>query len=102
GYTQQDIINAAKILTGWTISGRGIVNGREDDGAFWFDSMMHVDGDKVVMGQTFKSGGVDEGEQLIKMLANRPETAKFISRKLARRFIADDPPDAVVTAASRT
>jgi uncharacterized protein (DUF1800 family) len=102
GYTQQDIIEVAKILTGWTIGSQGFANAREDDGVFFFDPMMHVDGDKVVLGQTFRGGGVEEGEALLKMLAHRPETARFISTKLARRFIADDPPDAVVEAASRT
>ena len=102
GYTQQDIIEVAKILTGWTVGTRGFVNAREGDGVFWFDPVMHVEGDKVVLGQTFPSGGVEEGEALLKMLAARPETARFISTKLARRFIADDPPEAVVEEASRT
>ncbi len=102
GYTQQDIIEVAKILTGWTVGTRGFVNAREADGVFWFDPIMHVEGDKVALGRTFPSGGVDEGEALLTMLAHRPETARFISTKLARRFIADDPPEAVVEAASRT
>jgi uncharacterized protein (DUF1800 family) len=67
-----------------------------------FDPLMHVDGDKVVLGKTIKSGGVEEGEQLLRMLAHHESTARFISTKLARRFISDDPPAAVVTAASRT
>ncbi len=70
----------------------GIVNGRDEDGVFKFDPLMHVEGDKVVLGQTIKSGGIEEGEQLLKMLAHHPSTARFISTKLARRFIADDPP----------
>jgi len=102
GYTQQDIVEVAKVLTGWTISGAGIPNGREDDGVFFFDPLMHVDGDKKVLGQTIPSGGVDEGEKLLKMLAAHPSTARFIATKLARRFIADDPPAAVIDAASRT
>ena len=102
GYTQQDVVAVAKILSGWTISTRGLVNGREDDGVFAFDPLMHVDGDKVVLGQTIKSGGVDEGEALLKILARHPSTARFISTKLARRFIADDPPRAVIDQASRT
>ena len=102
GYTQQDVIEVAKVLTGWTISGEGIVNGREDDGVFKFDPLLHVDGSKVVLGQTIKSGGVDEGEQVIRMLARHPSTARFVSMKLARRFVADDPPVEVVQAASRT
>jgi len=102
GYSQQDIIEVSKILTGWTISGSGIVNGREDDGAFAFDPLLHIDGDKVVMGETIRSGGVEEGEHLLGMLARHPSTARFVSTKLARRFVADDPPAQVVDAASRT
>ena len=102
GYTQKDIIEVAKILSGWTIGTRGFVNAREEDGVFLFDPLMHVDGDKVVLGQTFKSGGVEEGEALIRMLANRPETARFIATKLARRFISDTPPQTVIDEASRT
>lgn len=102
GYSQQDVIEVAKALTGWTIDSSGIINGRDDDGVFMFDELMHVDGDKVVLGQTFESGGVDDGEQVIRMLARHPSAARFISTKLARRFVADDPPEAVVAAAART
>ena len=102
GYTQQDVIEVAKVLTGWTISGQGLVNGREDDGVFAFDPILHVEGDKTVLGRVIKSGGVEEGEQLLKMLAHHPATARFVATKLARRFVADDPPAAVVDAAART
>lgn len=102
GYTQQDVVEVAKILTGWTISGRGIINGREDDGVFAFDPLLHVDSDKVVLGQKITSGGIEEGEALVKMLARHPATARFLATKLARRFVADDPAADVVDAASRT
>ncbi|MGH9387025.1 MAG: DUF1800 family protein, partial [Vicinamibacterales bacterium] len=102
GYTQQDVIEVAKVFTGWTISGRGIVNGREDDGVFVFDPLLHVDGDKTVLGRTITSGGVEEGEQVLRLLAAQPSTARFIAMKLARRFVADDPPAEVVQAAART
>ncbi len=101
GYDQQDVIEVAEILTGWTISGRGLINGREDDGVFMFDPLMHVQGDKIVMGKTIKSGGVEEGERLIRMLASHPSTARFIATKLVRRFVADDPPAEAVEAAAR-
>jgi uncharacterized protein (DUF1800 family) len=101
GYRQEDVVAVAKILTGWTIGTRGLVNAREEDGVFMFDPLMHVDGDKVVMGKTIKGGGVDEGEQLLKMLAEHESTARFISTKLARRLVADDPPAAVIENASR-
>jgi uncharacterized protein (DUF1800 family) len=102
GYTQQDVIEVAKVLSGWTISAQGLVNGREDDGVFTFDPVLHVEGDKTVLGRVIKSGGIEEGEQLLKMLAHHPATARFIATKLARRFVADDPPPGVVDAAART
>ena len=102
GYTQQDVIEVAKVLTGWTIRTDGIVHALDDEGVFAFDPLLHVDGDKVVLGRTIKSGGIEEGEQVIRMLAQHPSTARFIATKLARRFVADDPPADVVAAASRT
>jgi len=102
GYSQQDVEEVAKVLTGWTISGEGLVNGRENDGVFAFDPLMHVEGDKTVLGRTIPSGGIEEGEQLLRMLAAHPSTARFISTKLVRRFVADDPPQALVDAAART
>lgn len=102
GYTQKDVIEVAKVLTGWTVSGEGIVNGREEDGVFRFDPLLHIEGDKVVLGRTIKAGGVDQGEQVIQMLGRHPSTARFIATKLARRFVADDPPAEVVQAAART
>lgn len=101
GYTQEDIIELAKVLTGWTISGAGLVNGREDDGVFVFDPLLHVDGDKTVMGQTIKAAGIEEGEQVIEMLARHASTARFIATKLTRRFVADDPPQEVVDVGAR-
>jgi uncharacterized protein (DUF1800 family) len=106
GYTQQDIIEVAKILTGWTTTawnrGDGIEAIGADGGRFVFDSLLHVEGDKTVMSQRIPSGGINEGEQLLRMLARHPSTARFISTKLVRRFVADNPPTAVVDAAART
>lgn len=97
GYTQQDVIEVARALTGWTV-----VGGRDGEGEFHFDPMIHEPGDKVVLGRTIESAGVEEGEQILRMLARHPSTARFISTKLARRFVADDPPEAVVDAAAET
>ncbi len=96
GYTQQDVQEVAKAFTGWTMTG-----GR-DDGTFQFLPLIHVSGDKTVLGRTFKSGGKDEGMAILQMLARHPSTAHYISFKLARRFIADEPPENVVTAAAQT
>src|SRR6202030_4701749 len=80
GYTQQDVIAMAECLTGWTI--------REPrkDPAFEFKPEFHATGKKVVMGRTFYDGGMNDGEEALKMLANHPSTGIFVSRKLARHF----------------
>ncbi|MFQ5929802.1 MAG: DUF1800 domain-containing protein [Acidobacteriota bacterium] len=96
GYSQEDVIQVAKCLTGWTVTRP------RQRGAFRFEPLLHAQGDKVVLGQTIKSAGIEEGEQVIKILALHPSTARFISTKLVRRFVADDPPEDLVNAASRT
>jgi uncharacterized protein (DUF1800 family) len=90
GYTQQDVIAMANCLTGWTI--------REPrkDPEFVFKPEFHTEGKKVVMGHTFDYGGMKDGEEALKMLANDPHTAKFISTKLARHFVSDNPPPALI------
>jgi uncharacterized protein (DUF1800 family) len=90
GYTQQDVIAMAECLTGWTI--------REPrkDPEFVFKPEFHAAGKKVVMGRTFYDGGMNDGEEALKMLANHPSTGLFISRKLARHFVSDNPPAALV------
>lgn len=98
GYTQDDVLQVARAFTGWTISGWT----ERQDGSFVFDPALHEAGDKVVMGRTIPEGGMDEGLAILDMLAHHPSTARFISTKLARRFVADDPPAAVVEAAART
>ncbi len=96
GYSQEDVIQVARALTGWTITAP------RQGGSFQFQPLLHEKGDKVVLGQTIRSGGLEEGEQVIKMLARHPSTARFISTKLVRRFVADDPPEDLVDAASLT
>jgi uncharacterized protein (DUF1800 family) len=90
GYTQADVIQAARVLTGWTID-RPFMGGD-----FTFNPNRHEPGSKKVMNQRFKDGGEKEGRELLHFLAMRPATAQFISRKLAMRFVADDPPQALV------
>ncbi|HXX71045.1 MAG TPA: DUF1800 domain-containing protein [Candidatus Acidoferrum sp.] len=91
GYTQQDVIEMAKCLTGWTV--------REPrrDPAYVFKPEFHTAGKKVVMGHTFDYGGERDGLEALKMLANDPHTAKFISAELARHFVSDNPPATLVT-----
>ena len=93
GYTQQDVINVARIFTGWSIE-------RPDRGAgFVFHDWAHDQGDKVVLGQKFKSDGEDEGIRLLKFLANQHATMHHVSAKLCARLVADEPPDGCVDAA---
>jgi uncharacterized protein (DUF1800 family) len=90
GYTQQDVIAMAEVLTGWT------VHEPRKDPEFFFDERIHVHGKEVVMSRTFNSGGIKDGEEALKMLANHPSTAKFISTELARHFVSDHPPQPLI------
>ena len=95
GYTQQDVIEVAKILTGWTI------DRARAGGSFIFRPQMHEPGSKTVMGKKFGEDGEKEGEKLLDMLAAHPSTAKHIAFKLAQRFVADEPPAALVDRAAK-
>jgi uncharacterized protein (DUF1800 family) len=90
GYTQEDVIEMAKCLTGWTI--------REPrrDPEYMFRPEFHTTGKKVVMGRTFDYGGEKDGEEALRMLANDPRAAKFLSTELARHFVSDEPPQSLV------
>jgi uncharacterized protein (DUF1800 family) len=94
GYTQQDVEEVARTLTGWTITGQNA----PDPGEFIFRPGLHDDGEKTILGVRFPAGqGEKDGEQLLAMLASHPSTAQFISTKLARRFVADQPPVTLVS-----
>jgi uncharacterized protein (DUF1800 family) len=96
GYTQKDVQEVARAFTGWTIA-----NPRQG-GGFRFEPRMHDDGEKAVLGHKIKSGGGQkDGDTVLDVLANHPSTAQFIATKLARRFVADDPPKALVERAVR-
>ena len=90
GYSQKDVTELAKVLTGWTIDEprRG--------GEFKFNERAHEPGPKYVLGHTIKQRGEAEGMEMLEILARHPSTAKFISRKLAMRFVSDDPPQSLV------
>jgi hypothetical protein len=97
GYTQQDVIEVARALTGWTIA-RGA-----QGGGFAFRGEVHDASAKTILGKTFPANtGVEEGEAVLDLLASHPSTAKFIATKLARRFVSDTPPAALVERASAT
>jgi uncharacterized protein (DUF1800 family) len=121
GYTQKDIIEVAKCFTGWTIADpRGYrraaaydIEGRDnkqlarlqrmagvpddlDSGEFYFNTNWHEGGPKMVMGQKIDEGGMKDGLKVLDMLVDSPYTAKFIAKKLAVRFVSDNPSDAYV------
>jgi len=91
GYTQQDVINVARALTGWTINPPAV------GGGFVFRPGMHDAGEKVVLGHKLAAGrGIEDGEDVLDIISRSPATAKFIATKLARRFISDNPPQSVI------
>ena len=96
GYTQKDVTEVARCFTGWTIEKP------REIAQFKFDDKMHDPTSKTVLGKKIHTGGMKDGEQVIEMLAKHPSTAKFVSTKLARRFVSDDPPPALVERMAKT
>ncbi|HZI20336.1 MAG TPA: DUF1800 domain-containing protein [Pyrinomonadaceae bacterium] len=97
GYTQRDVQEVARAFTGWTIRDpRGNLGG-DEAATFRFNPRAHDDGEKVVLGQKIPAGGgMEDGLRVLDILTRHPSTAKFIATKLARRFVSDDPPPALV------
>src|SRR5262249_25112569 len=91
GYTQEDVIAVARCFTGWTI------RKPNEQPEFAFAAFMHEPGEKTVLGHKITAGGEQDGLQVIDILSRHPSTARFISTKLARHFVADDPPAALVS-----
>jgi uncharacterized protein (DUF1800 family) len=97
GYTQKDVTEVARCFTGWSI------NQPERGGGFVFNARLHDDGEKVVLGAVVPAGGgIEDGEKVLDILAHHPSTARFISARLAQRFVADDPPAPLVDRMART
>jgi uncharacterized protein (DUF1800 family) len=97
GYTQKDVTEVARALTGWTIDQPRM------NGTFVFRPQMHDRGEKTVLGQRIPAnGGMQDGLRVIEILANHPSTARFISTKLVRRFVSDNPPQALVDKVAAT
>lgn len=92
GYTQADVVQVARVLTGWT------VDHPQTGGVFQFTPNRHEPGTKIVLGQKINESGEQEGRQLLHELAMQPATAHFLARKLAIRFVCDDPPEPLVNA----
>ncbi len=115
GYTQKDVTEVARVLTGWAAAPYGngrknmkkqMANGNNNNilqGDFVFRKSWHDDKAKVVLGEKFPAGGgLEEGERVLDMLSKHPSTARFISTKLARRFVNDAPSDDLIDAMAET
>jgi uncharacterized protein (DUF1800 family) len=91
GYTQDDVREVARAFTGWSLNRPRVAP------AFVFRAEAHDPGEKTMLGQAFPpGGGVKDGEHVLDMLARHPSTARFLSTKLARKFVSDEPPAALV------
>ncbi len=101
GYTQKDVMEVARALTGWTVRSKG--ESRFRIGAVEFHAELHDDGPKVVLGHELASGrGAQDLDAVVDIVVSHPSTARFIAAKLCRRFIADDPPAPAVAAVADT
>jgi uncharacterized protein (DUF1800 family) len=99
GYTQDDVISFANMLTGWTLVPPG--DNPEHGGEFSFNPRLHEPGAKTVMGKVYEDGGVEQGRAVLRDLAGHPATATHVAGKLARHFVADTPPPALVEAMAK-
>ena len=97
GYTQKDVTEVARCFTGWTI------RNPQQGGGFTFNERVHDKGEKLVLGVRIPAGGgKEDAEKVLDILANHPSTAKFISTKLAQRFVADNPPPELIARMAKT
>jgi uncharacterized protein (DUF1800 family) len=96
GYTQQDVTEVARVFTGWTLKQP------KQGGGFTFEERTHEPGNKLVLGHRIKPKGEKEGMEVLRILARHPSTAKFVSTKLAMRFVSDDPPQSLVDRMAQT
>ena len=90
GYTQADVTEVARAFSGWTI------DRPRQEARFAFRPAMHDGGDKLVLDRPVRAGGQRDGDEVLELLARHPATARFVAGKLVRRFVADDPPPALV------
>jgi uncharacterized protein (DUF1800 family) len=91
-YNQDDVTNFAKVITGWSV----VPPKQERGGEFVFNPRMHEPGDQKVIGKVYPAGGFEQGRAVLANLARHPATAKHVATKLARHFVADEPPPALV------
>jgi hypothetical protein len=97
GYTETDVREAARAFTGWT------ADDKKGDGNFFFDAANHDTGAKTVLGRTLPAGrGIEDGMDVLRLIADHPSTARYVCRKLAARFVSDTPPVSLVDAMAKT
>ncbi|MBV9771006.1 MAG: DUF1800 domain-containing protein [Bryobacterales bacterium] len=97
GYTQKHVTEVARCFTGWTIQEP------RKGGSFFYNDKLHDKGEKIVLGHVIPAGGgIEDGEQVLDILARHPSTAHFISKELAQRFVADNPPESLVNKMAQT
>ncbi|CAD5935063.1 hypothetical protein PCC9214_01546 [Planktothrix tepida] len=100
GYTQNDIIALAKILTGWGLFQP--IEKTSTKAGFYFEEARHDFTNKVFLGYSIKGSGINEGEEALNILAQHPSTAQHISYKLAQNFVSDNPPESLVKLLAKT
>jgi uncharacterized protein (DUF1800 family) len=97
GYTQKDVTEVARCFTGWTIKNP------QGGSTYTYNDRVHDKGEKTVLGVTIPAGGGrEDGEKVLDIIARHPSTARFISKKLAQRFVADNPPQALIDNMAKT
>jgi uncharacterized protein (DUF1800 family) len=106
GYSQADVTEFARALTGWTVGGIGRgpgarMLGNAPAGDFQFAELLHEPGDRVIMGKRYREGGEEQARGVLMDLASSPATARHLATKLARHFAGDDPPPALVDRLSK-
>lgn len=108
GYAQADVTEFARALTGWTVAGLGVgpaarmvAGGRAEPGDFVFAAPLHEPGTRTIMSKSYSQPGEAQARVILSDLARNPATARHLATKLARHFIADDPPPVLVTRLER-
>ena len=121
GYTQDDVVAVARAFTGWSVVGPNIAEARArmesrfptrplpkfltglpEEGSFYFNALAHDEEPKTILGVRFDAGRMEDGRLVVHMLATHAATARFISSKLAQRFVSDSPSDELVGEMTRT
>jgi uncharacterized protein (DUF1800 family) len=100
GYDQSDVVSLAKAITGWTIYTTG--SNPDHGGEFLYHPRFHQPGPETVLGKTYTETGLEQGRAVLADLARHPATAEHVAKKMARHFIADEPPPALIEALKST